>query len=79
MLTKMRVTKLIKIINKIRRLNICRDDQKTNNIFDKDEIDQDHNEIQSSISDNKDDPYNDKRWILQYAKKRNLSQRNHIS
>ena len=62
MLTKMRVTKLIKTINKTSRLNI------TNNIFDKDNLDQDHNESQASIIDNKDDPYNDKRWILQYAK-----------
>ena len=45
-----------------------RDDQNTNNIFDKDELNQDHNDIQASIVDNKDDPYNDKRWILQYAK-----------
>ena len=43
-------------------------DQNTNNIFDKDELNQDHNEIQAIIIDNKDDPYNDKRWILQYAK-----------
>ena len=54
-----------------------RDDQNTNNIFDKDELDQDHNESQASIVDNMDDPYNDKRWILQYAK--NPSQRNQIS
>ena len=37
-----------------------RDDQNTNNIFDKDELDQDHNEIQASIVDNKDNPYNKK-------------------
>ena len=35
-----------------------RDDQNTNNIFDKDKLDQDHNEIQASIIDNEDDPYN---------------------
>ena len=46
----------------------CRDDQNANNIFDKDKLDQDHNESQASIIDNKDDPYNDKRQILQYAK-----------
>ena len=45
-----------------------RDGQNTKNIFDKDELDQDHNDSQASIVDNKDDPYNDKRWILQYAK-----------
>ena len=45
-----------------------RDDQNTNNIFDKDKLDQDHNESEASIIDNKDDPYNDKTWILQYAK-----------
>ena len=47
-----------------------RDDQNTNNIFDKNknELDQDHNESQDSVVDNKDDPYNDKIWILQYAK-----------
>ena len=45
-----------------------RDDQNTNNIFDKDKLDQDHNESQDNIINNKDNPYNDKRWILQYAK-----------
>ena len=33
-----------------------------------DKLDQDHNESQASIIDNKDDPYNDKIWILQYVK-----------
>ena len=47
-----------------------RGDRNTNNIFDKNknELDQDHNKSQASIIDNKDNPYNDKRWILQYAK-----------
>ena len=47
-----------------------RDDQNTNNIFDKNkkELKQDHNKSQASFIDNKDDPYNDKRWILKYAK-----------
>ena len=47
-----------------------RDDQNTNNIFDqnKNELDQDHNKSQSSVVDNKVDPYNEKRWILQYTK-----------
>ena len=48
-----------------------RDDQNANNIFDKDKLDQDHNESQASIIENKDDPYNEKRWILQYAKESN--------
>ena len=45
-----------------------RDDQNTNNIFDKNELNQYHNKSQSSFVDNKDDPYNDKIWILQFAK-----------
>ena len=45
-----------------------RDDQNTNNIFHKDELDQHHNESQASIIENKDNPHNDKRQILQYAK-----------
>ena len=49
-----------------------RDDQNTDNIFDKDKLDQDHNESQSSIIDNKDDPYNEKIWILQYAKESDI-------
>ena len=32
------------------------DDQNANNIFDKDKLDQDHNESQASIIENKDDP-----------------------
>ena len=55
-----------------------RDDQNTNNIFDKDELDQDHNESQGNIVDNKDDPYNDKRWILQYAKESKSKESNII-
>ena len=47
-----------------------RDDQNTNNIVDKNknELDQDHNKSQASVIDNKDYPYNVKRWILKYAK-----------
>ena len=44
------------------------DDQNTNNIFDKNELNQDHNKSQANVVDNNDDQYNDKRWILQYAK-----------
>ena len=64
MSTKMRVTKLIKTIKKDKDTKYLRDDWNTNNIFDKNELDQDHNESQTSIFDNKDDPYNEKRWIL---------------
>ena len=39
-----------------------RDDQNDNNIFNKNGIDQDYNEIQASVVDNKDDPHNEKRW-----------------
>ena len=67
MSTKMRETKSIKTINKTRR-QFLRNDQNTNNIVDKDELDQDHNGIQARIVDNKDDPYNENRCILQYAK-----------
>ena len=38
-----------------------RDDQNTNNIFDKNELNQDHNKSQASVFDNNDDQYNDKR------------------
>ena len=55
-------------IDQGKETNYRRDDQNTNNIFDKDELGQDHNESQATIVDNKDDPYNDKRCILQYAK-----------
>ena len=44
--------------------NYLRNDQNTNNIVDKDELDQDHNGIQASIIDNKDDPYNENICIL---------------
>ena len=48
-----------------------RDDQNNNNIIDKNKngLDQDRNKSKSSVVDNNnDDQYNDKRWILQYAK-----------
>ena len=57
--------------------NYLRDDQNTNNIVDKDELGQDHNGIQASIVDNKDDPYNEN--SVSYSMQRNPSQTNQIS
>ena len=48
-----------------------RGDRNNNNIIDKNKngLDQDRNKIQASVVDNiNDDQYNDKKWILQYAK-----------
>ena len=44
--------------------NYLRNDQNTNNIVDKYELNQDHNGIQASIVDNKGDPYNENICIL---------------
>ena len=58
--------------------NYLSNDQNTNNIVDKDELDQDHNGIQANIVDNKDDPYNENICILQYAKESKLDKSNII-
>ena len=57
-------------IKQDKKTEYIRDVQNTNNIFDKNknELNQDHNKSQASVVENNNDPYNDKRWILQYAK-----------
>ena len=55
---------MTKIPKQDKETNYLRNDQNTNNIVDKDELDQGHNGIQANIVDNKDDPYNENICIL---------------
>ena len=68
----MRETNSIKLYNKQdKETKYLKDDQNNNNIIDKNKngLDQNRNKSQANVFDNiNDDQYNDKRWILQYAK-----------